>query len=85
MYTGHRALNSCPKSANTSNPRIQLLFEVLTPYQYDLRCRSDAAKGNADLLSRLSLPGTEGEHSDPCRLTNPEDIAAYLTADGWDT
>lgn len=84
IHTGHKSLEKLCK-INEHKPRGYQWFEFSTSYKYSLHCRSDAANGNAHLLSRFLFPATEGERSGLHSITDPEDIVTCPLADIWGT
>ena len=78
LVTDHKPLTSIlgPKKgvSSVAAARLQRWAILLSAYQYDIEFRSTSAHGNADALSRLSLPDDEGEHPLETRLCNIRQI-----------
>ena len=77
IYTDHQALQQLPKIGE-HKARVQRWLEFLTAYPYTIKYRRGSANANADFLSRLPLPATDADRTGPFRLTDPDDVHAYL-------
>ena len=77
IYTDHQALESLDK-VGEHHPRVQRWLEFLNAYQFTLEYRKASGNGNADFLSRLSLPATESAIDGDCQLTHSGDVDVYF-------
>lgn len=73
IFTDHKSLGTLAKVSD-NNVRMQRWLEFLTYYtSYTLEYRKGASNGNADFLSRLSIPATEHDRSGSSGLTPADD------------
>ena len=77
IYTDRLPLTSLLR-VGVSNARVQRWVEFLTAYNYRIIHRKGAARGNADMLSRLCQPATQAYAQGSCSITNAEDYAVYF-------
>ena len=69
IYADHSPLTSLLR-VGASIARVQRRVEFLTAYTYRIIHRKGAARGNADMLSRLCQPATEANIQSSCSITN---------------
>ena len=77
VVSDHQPLKKLESLATKVN-RVQRWFDFLSTYNYKLAYRPGRLNGNADLLSRLPLPGAHDETNSDLRRTDPTDIDAYF-------
>ena len=77
MVSDHQPLKNLESLATKVN-RVQRWFDFLSTYNYKLAYRPGRLNGNADLLSRLPLPGAHDETNSDLRLTDPTDIDVFF-------
>ena len=73
IYSDHKALESISK-VGEHNARLRRWLEFLSAYTYTLEYRKGTANGNADFLSRLPQPATDGDRTGPNSLDDPAGV-----------